>query len=193
VNGIGGGQDIFMRTMLRRHGLETPRDYTIIEAQFPSMGSLLIEKKVDLVVGVKPFVLNPAFQAAGRVLFTQRDAVGMTDFLFLAARAEFIEKNRAALVDFLEDDIRATRWYMDPANHEAAIAIVANFLKTPPERLGWIFTKEDFYRNPDLRPDPAAIQKNIDLLAEYGFIQGHVDVAKQTDLSLVEEAARRLN
>jgi len=89
VNGIGSGQDIFMRAMLRRHGLETPRDYTTIEAQLPSMGSLLIEKKVDLVVGVKPFVLNPAFQAAGKVLFTQRDAVGMTDFLFLAARAGF--------------------------------------------------------------------------------------------------------
>jgi len=193
VNGIGSGQDIFMRAMLRRHGLETPRDYTTIEAQLASMGSLLIEKKVDLVVGVKPFVLNPAFQAAGKVLFTQRDAVGMTDFLFLAARAGFIAKHRAALVDFFEDDIRATRWYMDPANHEAAVAIVANFLKTPPERLGWIFTKDDFYRNPDLHPDPAAIQKNLDMLVQFGFIQGKVDVAGQSDLCLIEEACGRLN
>ena len=193
VNGIGGGQDIFMRVMLRRHGLETPRDYTVIEAPFPSMGSLMIERKADLVVGVKPFILDPAFRAAGRILFTQRDAVGMTDFLFLTARADFIQKNRAALVDFFEDDIRATRWYMDPANHQAAAAIVANFLKMPPERLGWIFTNEDFYRNPDLHPDVGAIQRNVDMLGEFGFIQGKVDVAKQSDLSLVDEAAKRAN
>jgi sulfonate transport system substrate-binding protein len=193
VNGIGGGQDIFMRVMLRRHGLETPRDYTVIEAQFPSMGSLMIEKKADLVVGVKPFILDPAFRAAGRTLFTQRDAVGMTDFLFLTARADFIQKNRAALVDFFEDDIRATRWFMDPANHEAAVAIVANFLKAPPERLGWIFTKDDFYRNPNLHPDIAAIQRNVNMLVDFDFIKSKIDVAKQSDLSVIEEAAARIN
>ena len=192
VNGIGSGQDIFMRAMLRRHGLETPRDYTTIEAQLPSMGSLLIEKKVDLVVGVKPFVLNPAFLAAGKVLFTQRDAVGMTDFLFLAARAGFIEKHRAALVDFFEDDIRATRWYMDPANHAEAVEIVAKFLKAPPERLGWVFTHADYYRDTNLNPDLAAIQKNVDLLTEFGFVKEHIDVTKHADLSVVEEAAKRV-
>jgi NitT/TauT family transport system substrate-binding protein len=193
INGIGGGQDIFMRVMLRKHGLEYPRDYTIIEAQFPNMKSLLIEKKADLVVGVKPFTLDPEMQAAGRDLFTQRDAVGATDFLFLTARTGFIEKNRAALVDFFEDDIRATRWYMDPANHAEAAKIVSDFIKVPPERLGWIFTHDDFYRDPNLTPDVPSIQKNLDTLVEFGFIPKKIDLSKQNDVSLVKEAAARLN
>lgn len=192
INGIGGGQDIFMRVMLRKHGLEYPRDYTIVEAQFPNMKSLLIEKKADLVVGVKPFTLDPEMGAAGRDLFTQRDAVGATDFLFLTARTGFIEKNRAALVDFFEDDIRATRWYMDPANHAEAAKIVSDFIKVPPERLGWIFTHDDFYRDPNLTPDIAGVQQNVDMLVDFGFIPKKIDVSKRSDLSLVKEAAARV-
>ncbi len=193
TNGHGGGQDIFMRVMLRRHKLEYPGDYTIVEAQFPNMKGLLSDKKVDLIVGVKPFTMDPGLQAIGRDLFTQRDAVGVTDFLFLTARTGYIEKNRAAIVDFLEDDIRATRWYMDPANHDAAIAIISAFIKQPPERLGWVLTKNDFYRDPSLHPDLAAIQANVDLLQEFGFIKGHIDVQKHADLSIVEAAAKHQN
>jgi NitT/TauT family transport system substrate-binding protein len=193
INGIGGGQDIFMRVMLKKHGLTYPGDYTIIEAQFPNMKALLADKKVDLIIGVKPFTEDPGLKAIARDLFTQRDAVGMTDFLFLTARTGFIAKHRAALVDFFEDDIRATRWYMDPANHDAAIQIISNFIKQPPERLGWVLTKNDFYRDPLLHPDLAAIQANVDLLKEFGFIKGHIDVAKHADLSMVEEAAKRIH
>jgi sulfonate transport system substrate-binding protein len=192
TNGLGGGQDIFMRVMLRRHGLEYPRDYTIVEAQFPNMKGLLADRKVDLIIGVKPFTEDPALQAIGRDLFTQRDAVGATDFLFLHARTGFIEKHRAAIVDFLEDDIRATRWYLDPANHQEAVEIAARFDKVPPERLAWAFTKNDLYRDPALHPDLAAIQKNLDMLQEFGFIKEHIDVAKHADLSMVEEAAKRV-
>lgn len=192
INGIGGGQDIFMRVMLRRHGLNYPGDYTLIEAQFPNMKALLADKKVDLIVGVKPFTEDPGLQAIARDLFTQRDAVGMTDFLFLTARTGFIAQNRAALVDFFTDDIRATRWYLDPANHQEAIEIIGRFLKVPPERLGWALTKNDLYHDPQLHPDLGAIQKNVDLLQEFGFIKQPIDVRQHADLSLVEDAAKRL-
>jgi len=192
VNGLGGGQDIFMRVMLRRHHLEYPGDYTIVEAQFPNMKGLLADKKVDLIVGVKPFTMDPGLQAIGRDLFTQRDAVGVTDFLFITARAPYIAQHRAALVDFFEDDMRATRWYLDPANHDAAIKIISDFIKVPPERLGWVLTKNDLYHDPRLHPDLSAIQQNVDLLQEFGFIKQHIDVASHADLSLVEEAAKRV-
>jgi sulfonate transport system substrate-binding protein len=192
INGIGGGQDIFMRVMMRKHGIEYPADYTIIEAQFPNMKALLLDKKVDLMVGVKPFTEDPALKAQAHDLFNQREAVGMTDFLFLTARTEFIAKNRAALVDFFEDDIRATRWYMDPANHAAAVEIVAKFLKAPPERLGWVFTHADYYRDANLNPDLAAIQNNVDMLQTFGFIKEHIDVKAHADVSLVAEAAKRI-
>ena len=37
------------RAMLRKHGLEDKRDYTVIEAPFPTMQAMLAEKKADLV------------------------------------------------------------------------------------------------------------------------------------------------
>ena len=193
INGIGGGQDLFMRVMLRRHGLNYPSDFTIIESQFPNMKALLLDKRVDLVVEVKPFTQDPVLQASARDLFTQRDAVGMTDFLFLMARSGFIAAHRAALVDFFEDDLRATHWYMDPANHAEAVAIAANFTKIPADRLQWAFTHNDFYRDPKLHPNIASIQKNVDMLQQFGFIKSHIDVKSHADLSMIEEAARRLN
>ena len=59
TNAGGSAVDIAMRAMLRRHGLEDKRDYTIIEAPFPTMRAMLAEKKVDLVPAVLPFSLDP--------------------------------------------------------------------------------------------------------------------------------------
>jgi hypothetical protein len=41
-------------------------------------------------------------------------------------------------------------------------------------------------------PDLNALQRNVDLTAEMGFIRSRIDVKQHSDLSLVEEAARRL-
>jgi NitT/TauT family transport system substrate-binding protein len=192
VPGIGAGMDVFMRVMLRKHGLEFPKDYTIVEVNFPNMGAVLAEKKADLVIGVKPFYLNPAFGGIARTLFTQKDAVGPTDMLFLTARDSFLKKNRAAVVDFFEDMLRAIRWFNNPANHADVVQVAARFTKVPPERLGWIFTKDDFYRDLDAKPDIASLQKNVDMLKDLGFLKETIEVKKYVDLSLIEEAAKRL-
>jgi sulfonate transport system substrate-binding protein len=79
VPSIGTGMDVFTRVMLKKHGLEATRDYTLVEVVFPNMGAVMNERKADLVIAVKPFYLNPAFGGNGRVLFTQKEAVGPTD------------------------------------------------------------------------------------------------------------------
>jgi NitT/TauT family transport system substrate-binding protein len=192
INGIGGGQDVFARVMLRRHGIEYPRDYTMIESNFPAMRAMLAEKKADLVVGVKPFTEDATFKAIARTLFTQKEAVGTSDMIFLTAKADFIAKNRPALVDFFEDYVRSLRWYMDPVNHAAVVEIVARFSKLPPQQLQWIFTKQDFYRDPGGKPDIAAIQRGVDLLREFKFVKSDLAVDKFADLSVIEEAAARI-
>jgi NitT/TauT family transport system substrate-binding protein len=192
TNGIGGGQDVFARVMLRKHGLEYPRDYTIIEATFPTMRAMLAEKKADMIIGVKPFTEDPTFKAIARTLFTQKEAVGTSDMVFLTARTGYIQKNRAVLVDFFEDYIRVTRWFMDPKNQKDAVDIVSKYTKVPPERLGWIFTKRDFYRDPNARPDLEGIQKNLDMLKDFKFLRSDLDIKKYADLSLIEDAAKRI-
>jgi len=189
---IGSGMDVFMRVMLRKHGLEHPRDYTIIEAPFPTMGPILLEKKADLVVGVKPFTQAPAMKNGARTLFTQAEAVGPTDMVFFVGRDDWLKKNRSVVVDFFEDFIRVSRWFADPSNHDRAVQIAASFTKIPTQQLATIFTKQDFYRDPDARPDLDSIQRNVNMLREFGFLAADLDVAKHADLSYVEEAARRL-
>ena len=191
-NAAGSAVDIAMRAMLRKHGLEDKRDYTVIEAPFPAMRAMLGEKKVDLVPAVLPFALDPELKKISRVLFTTEDAVGVSQFSMWTARKGFIDKNRAAMVDFMEDTLRIVHWYLDPANHKAAMEICGRLVKQPPERFSWVFTNEDNYRDPDMKPDLAALQRNVDLTRDMGFIKASFDVSKYTDLGLVEEAAKRL-
>jgi len=192
TNAAGSAVDVSMRAMLRKHGLEDKRDFTVVEAPFPTMKAQLTEKKVDLIPAVIPFSLDPQLRGAARTLFTTADAVGVTQFSMFVARKPFIDKNRAALVDFMEDTLRIVRWYLDPANHQAVMEICARVTKQPVERFGWVFTKQDNFRNPDMLPDLAALQRNVDTMKDLGFVKANVDVKAHADLSIVQEAAKRL-
>jgi sulfonate transport system substrate-binding protein len=156
------------------------------------MPAMLNDKKADLVTAVMPFALNPMLNQIGVPLYDQTAGMGTTQFTAWTARKSWIDKNRAALVDYMEDMIRIVRWYLDPKNHDEATKIAANLLKVPPERANWIFTKQDYYRDPDMMPDLAALQRNVDTTLELGFIRSRLDVKQHSDLSLIEEAAKRL-
>ena len=192
TNAIGAGVDIAMKAGLKKHGLLDKRDFTVIEAPFPTMPSMLNDKKVDLVTAVMPFALNPLLNEIGFPLYDQTEGLGASQFVFWAARQSFIDKNRAVLVDYMEDMLRIERWYLDPKNHDEVAKIASKLLKIPPERFGWLFTKKDYYRDPDMKPDLVALQRNVDTAVDLGIIKSSVDVKKHSDLSLIEEAAKRL-
>src|SRR5262249_2946434 len=134
TNAAGSGVDVAMRAMLHKAGLADRRDYTVIEAPFPTMRAMLGEKKVELVPAVLPFAPDPALLKIAPRLFNSTDAVGISQFTVWTARAGFIAKNRAAMVDFMEDTLRILRWYLDPANRNEVMAICARLTKQPPER-----------------------------------------------------------
>jgi NitT/TauT family transport system substrate-binding protein len=192
TNAMGSAVDIVSRAMLKKHGLMDKRDYTIVEAPFPTMKAMLKEKKADLIPSVPPFSFDPELKQISRLLFTSKDAIGVSQFIIWAARKSFIDKNRAAMVDFMEDMLRIERWFMDPKNKTEVMQIAAKVTKAPPERFGWLFTKQDYYRNPNMLPNLNALQSNIDTTHELGFIKAKMDVKKYADLTLAEEAAKRL-
>jgi len=192
TNSAGSGVDVAMRAMLRKHGLEANRDYTIIEAPFPAMRAMLAEKKADLITGVLPFKLDPELKKIARPLFDMRAAIGVSQFVMWSARKPFIDAHRAALVDFLEDSLRIEHWYLDPKNHDEVAQIASQLTKQPPERFGWLYTKVDYYRDPNMLPDLDALQKNVDMTKNLGFVNASFDVKTHSDLSLIKEAAKRL-
>ncbi len=193
TNGAGGAFDVAMRWMLFQHHLEDRKDYTAVESDYANMSAMLLERKAALIIGAMPWALNPALQANSHTLFTARDALGPSQMTVMASRAGFIEQNRAALVDFFEDMMAMARWLRNPANREEAIGIAARLTKQPAESLdGYLFSANDSYLDPKLRPDLASLQKNIGVMRALGFIKDDVEVEKYADLSLVEEAAKRL-
>jgi sulfonate transport system substrate-binding protein len=193
TNAIGGAVDIAARAMLRKHGLEDKRDVTIVEARFPAMEAMLREGKVDAAGLVQPFYHEAASRGGLRTLFTQRDAVGISDMIFWAARTDFLALHRDAMTDFLEDTIRSLRWYMDSRNREEAVGVIARLIKKSPDDLRpWLLTGQDVYRDPNAMPNVEALQRNVDLLRELGFIKERLDVRQHADLSLIEAARDRI-
>jgi sulfonate transport system substrate-binding protein len=197
TNAAGSAVDIIMRAMLRKNGIDDRKDVNVVEAAFPNMKAMLMSKKADVIPGVIPFSFDKELRGASRVLFTQKDAVGRTQMIIWAAREGFLKKNRAAMLDFMEDSIRAVHWWLDPANHKEAVEIAARVSKRPAASFeGWLFKKAgqdgDYYHDRNMVPDLKAMQANVDLQHKLGLLKASIDVAKHSDLSIVHEAAKRV-
>jgi len=190
--GAGSAVDIALRAMLRKNGLEDKRDYNVVEAGFPNMAATLSAKKVDPNFSRLPVSLDPGVPKMARAPLTLKDAIGPAQLVVWAAREPFLTKNRAAVLDFLEDSIRVQQWLVDPKNRAEVLQLAGKVANQPPERLSsWLFTKADNYRDPNLVPDIKALQSNIDVQSELGFLKSKIDISKYVDLSLVQEAAKR--
>jgi sulfonate transport system substrate-binding protein len=197
TNVAGSAVDIVMRAMLRKNGMDDKKDVNVIETAFPNMKATLLAKKADAIPGVIPFSFDPELRDKGRVLFTQKEAVGRTQMIVWAARESFLKQNRAAMVDFMEDTIRAVRWYIDPKNHDEAVQIAARVSKRPAASFDkWLFKKAgqdgDYYHDENMRPDLKALQANIDLQHNLGLVKASINVGKHADLSIIEDAAKRV-
>jgi sulfonate transport system substrate-binding protein len=193
VNAVGGASETALRAMMRRHHLETGKDYSTVETGFPNLGAMLLAQKIDLACLVAPYTMGLHAQGAVRTLFTMRDVMGTTQTLVYVARAEFLERNRTALYDFFEDYLRGPRWFLDPASRDTVVDIIAADNKTKREVFApYVFTDKDYYHNPDGMPDLAALQRNLATLKELGLLAIDIDVKQHSDLSFIEEAAKRL-
>ena len=190
----GSAVDVAIRAMLRKHGLDDKKDVSFVEASFPNMNSMLLQKKADLVSSTEPWYDDPELQRNATTLFTQRDATGVTQLLVWASRAGYIMEHRAALVDFLEDSLRFTQWALDSKNHDAFVAMVSKAMKVPSETLAsYIYTDKDLYKDPHGLPNMAALQSNVDLLHELGFFPSSFKVGDYADLTMIKEADARLS
>jgi len=192
INVIGAAVDIGGRAVLAKHGLEYPRDYSIIEANFPTIGAMLLQGKADVVSMVEPFNYAPEVQKGAHTLFTMRDGMGTSQMIVLVAREGFLKKHKAALDDFFEDMVRGIHWMLNPTNRDAAITFASDAAKQPASLFTpYYLTKKDQYRDPDGIPDLDALQRNIDTQVKFGFLKQGIDIKKYADLSFIERAAKR--
>jgi sulfonate transport system substrate-binding protein len=193
TNQRGSAVDMAVRAMLAKHNLQDKRDVTIIEVRFPDQKAMLKEGKVDLVTTPLPFGADPELLSFAHPLFTQVDAIGRSQMIVRVAREPFLKAHHAEMVDFMEDYLRTLKYLLDPANHAEAVALLAQVTKQKPAPFeGWAFTDKDYYRDPKGLADLDALQANIDLQHQLGFLRSSLEVKKHADNSFTEEAVRRL-
>jgi sulfonate transport system substrate-binding protein len=193
VNARGANIDSAAHIVLRKAGLEEPRDYQIAEVRFPAMIAALESKRIDAAPLVPPFdrmaEKNPEFKR----LFSVGDAFGPVETLMFMTTEGFVTKNRAALVDFLEDNIRMRRWMTDEKTRPQAIKQVSDTARLPEtEYVEWVYTRDDYYYEPKALVNAERLQHNIKTLKEAGVITTEIDPRPHLDMSLAEEAARRI-
>lgn len=190
TNAIGSFGDSLMRVMLHKNGI-TDKDVTTIQMNFANMPAMLAANKVDLI-NLMPQFGSYLSDGKFRLLFTGHDALGVSEAQIWAMRADYIAAHRPALVDFFEDHIRALHWFLDPKNHDEAVAIAQAVTKQPKEAVDYVFTSNDSYRSPDALPDVAATQRQIDTDVSLGVVPKSIVAKNYIDLSLVEDANKRL-
>ncbi len=191
VNARGSTIDAAARTMLQRHGLKDRQDYQIVELRFPAQLAALKSKRVDLAILLRQWEGAAKKDPTLMPLFSMGDSIGPTETITFVGRADWVKANRAALVDFLEDSIRARRWAAGPG-HDEAVKIAAKVTKRPVEQMMYAWTHEDNYYDPKAMVNVERMQKNIDDLVKIDLLKSSIQVKDVVDGSLAAEAAARI-
>ena len=193
INARGANPDAALRMTMNKNGMADGKDYQIVELRFPAMLPSLLEKKVDAAILIPPFYLPAEKNPALKPLFAVDDVFGPNETISLAVRADYLAKNRAVLVDVLEDTMRFRRWITDPKTRPAALKVVSEATKLPVEALdGWVYTAKDYYVAPDAMVDVQRLQQNVIDMHRLGIAPATIDVKPHVDMSLAREAAARL-
>jgi ABC-type nitrate/sulfonate/bicarbonate transport system substrate-binding protein len=193
INTRGSTPEAAARVYLRRHGLEPGRDYQPVEMPFPNSLPALDGKRVDCAVLVSPWVHQIASRPGVRMLFTIGEVMGPSESVTWVGNPDWVAKNRATLVDFLEDHIRFRRWVMDPKTQPEAAKLAAQVAKQPVERVAYLFTNKDNFHHPEAWIDIARFQKNVDDLHKLGITPGRIEAKRYIDTSIQQEALARVN
>ena len=194
VNAFGGAVDLAARSLVLKEGLKPNTDVNFIEANFANEEAMLRENKIQVAGLVQPFWSYAESHGGVRPLFTQRDGLGTTEFLFFGARQDVIAAKRDLLVKFFQDYVRGIRYVTDPAHREQVLKVVGELNNQPADKFApWALLKgKDYYHDPDGVVNAAALQANIDELAKLGEIKATFDVRPYVDNSLVDVARKAL-
>ena len=192
VNSRNTSVDAAVQLHLETFGLEAGKDYQFVEVRFPAQLAALESKRVDMTILLVPWSLKAERNDNLKPLFTFGEVMGPTDNAAWAARTSWIAENRAALVDFLEDNMRLRRWMYDPKARPDALKLVAEVTKQPQANFeSYVFTRKDNYRDPHAMIVVDRFQKSIDISHKAGLLPAKLDASEYIDTSLAEEAKAR--
>ena len=193
VNSHGSSIDGVMRAMLTKHGLKSGADYQVVEVRLPTQLAALKAKRVDMAFLLLPFNYRAERDPNLKLLFKMGDVVGPAETVMITAKRDWLEKHRAVVVDYLEDELRLRRWLSDPETRMEGIKVMSEMTKIPVKSYAsWAFTRRDNYRDPNGMIDVARLQRNVDFMKSAGVVPQSIEAKRHVDLSYVKAAAARL-
>jgi ABC-type nitrate/sulfonate/bicarbonate transport system substrate-binding protein len=154
---------------------------TIVPVPFPAMQEALRSGKIDVGEFPQPFAALLEKQAKVRKLFDAKYGLPFDEELIvIAGKDEFLKKNADAVKAFLSDVKDATRFYLEKPREARQILIDTKMVRVSADVY---LDMHDYYRDPSLRPDAAALKKVQEFQIKAGFQKKPVDIDALVDTS----------
>jgi ABC-type nitrate/sulfonate/bicarbonate transport system substrate-binding protein len=180
INGFSTAGELWMRSALERHGL-TEKDVTVVPVSFPAMAESLRSGRVDVAELPQPFFAMAQKEMKIKTIFTSKDGAPFDEELIvIVGEQAFLKAHPEAVRGFLADLRNATKFYLAHTKEARQILIDKKFVRVPPDVY---LTMDDYYRDPTLRVDVAALKRMQDLQVSAGFQKKKVDVDALVDQS----------
>jgi ABC-type nitrate/sulfonate/bicarbonate transport system substrate-binding protein len=190
---LTSGTAFLLRRVLKAHGLEYPRDYSLVNVG--GSGPALIALSTGKVsAGILSVPISFRAQEMGLNLIGKVSDVFPNYLLSsFSVRRKWAAEHRQDIVRFVKALLQARKWLED--NRRAGAEFLAQELKLKPElaRLGLDYYLEHRAWAPDLSIDLNGLKTVIEVYAEQADIKGPISAPeKYVDLSYLEQALKEL-
>jgi sulfonate transport system substrate-binding protein len=173
---FGGGIYYHMRLWLKQRGVDPDKDIKLVEIPFPLSDEALRSSRVDAAPFVPPWAAPALAKGEVTKLFSISEVQSPLVNVFETCRKEYTDQNTAVIKAYMEDYKDAMAYALshpDETRH-----VVSEVTKIPYDVLkNFLLTKDDFYRQPNARPNFAAIQKTWDIYYQEGIIKTPLKVS----------------
>lgn len=130
---LGNTQDIQLRAWLGEHGIkvtQTGGDATILPTQNPDQISMMVQKNIDAVWTVEPWVTRLEREAGAKIFLQDTD----TNVTMLTARAAWLDENLELAKKLKAAHLELTEWVQkNPAEASALVKAELTDQKLPPK------------------------------------------------------------
>ncbi|HEY7245434.1 MAG TPA: ABC transporter substrate-binding protein [Xanthobacteraceae bacterium] len=180
INGFSTDGELWLRTALARHNL-SESDVTVTPVPFPAMAEALKAGKIDIGEFPQPFAEMLEKEQKVRNLFDSQYGMPFEqELIVFIAKDAFLKQNAAPVRALLADLQAATRFYLDKPREARQMILDAKGVRLDPDIY---LNMKDYYRDPSLHPDAAALQRVQDVMIKTGFTKKRADIRAMVDAS----------
>ena len=180
INGFSTDGQLWLKTAMQRHNL-SDSDVTITPVPFPAMAEALKAGKVDVGEFPQPFADMLEKEQQVRKLFDSQYGMPFEqELILLLGKDAFLKQNAAAIRGLLEDLQSSLRFYLEKPREARQLILDAKTVRLSPDIY---MNMKDYYRDPTLRPDAAALERVQEIMIKTGFSKKRTDVPALVDAS----------